>query len=204
MCDPNEPRTGGFHCFDFAADRFNFAPFNLLLTPCERKGVFGQSASTSPTTSACYAKALYNNRNSTNQAAPEPIFVGPGAGTGGYRRHDLHPGQQPVQPVRHRPDRQRPNANFASISRRPLEGGPRIFDQDVDTTTSTSAWTARSASATHASAGTSTRAYSKNKAEQTNLGSYNVAQDRRWRWAIRRSARHAGLHAARPVRRPAP
>ena len=30
-----------------------------------------------------YAKGLFNNRESTNRAAPEPIFVGPGAGTGG-------------------------------------------------------------------------------------------------------------------------
>src|SRR5438094_378069 len=30
-----------------------------------------------------YAKGLFNNRTSTNQAAPEPIFIGPVAGTGG-------------------------------------------------------------------------------------------------------------------------
>ena len=30
-----------------------------------------------------HAKMLYNNRQSANQAAPEPIFVGPYAGTGG-------------------------------------------------------------------------------------------------------------------------
>ena len=28
-------------------------------------------------------KGLFNNRQSTNRAAPEPIFVGPLAGTGG-------------------------------------------------------------------------------------------------------------------------
>ena len=36
-----------------------------------------------------YAKALFNNRVSRNQAAPEPIFVGPVCRQRWSRRHDL-------------------------------------------------------------------------------------------------------------------
>ena len=37
--NPADPDSGNFHNFS-GADRFNFAPFNLLLTPSERKAMF--------------------------------------------------------------------------------------------------------------------------------------------------------------------
>ena len=36
-----------------------------------------------------YVKGLFNQRKSTNQAAPEPIFVGPEAGNGGGSLLDI-------------------------------------------------------------------------------------------------------------------
>ena len=124
VCDPTprrhchagtrsrRPARDDFHCFT-TADRFNFAPFNLLLTPSERKGVFGQvRLRHHRQRRSCYAKVLFNNRESTNQAAPEPIFLGPDAGAG-----DLWPttssisARQSVQPVRLRPARS-PASNF--------------------------------------------------------------------------------------------
>ena len=66
---------GGFHGFT-AADRFNFAPYNLLLTPSERTGIFAQGTYHITDHVNFYLKGLYNTRDSTNQAAPEPIFLG--------------------------------------------------------------------------------------------------------------------------------
>src|SRR3546814_20908537 len=52
-------RTDDFHCFA-TADRFNFAPYNLLLTPSERKSVFGQVRFDFTPTFSGHAKVLYN------------------------------------------------------------------------------------------------------------------------------------------------
>jgi len=59
----------GFHGFT-RADRFNFAPFNLLLTPQDRTGIFAQGTYKITDNVNFYLKGLYNTRDSTNQAAP--------------------------------------------------------------------------------------------------------------------------------------
>ena len=140
--DPNNPNGGDYHHFT-NADRFNFAPLNLLLTPSQRKALWTSITYDATDEIQLYAKGMFNNRTSTNQAAPEPIFVGPGAGTGGIADglnvSHLNPfnpfgidlcavasltcGVGPGNNV----------ANFIYVTRRPIEAGPRIFDQDVDT-----------------------------------------------------------------------
>ena len=80
--NPADPSAGTYHDFT-GADRFNFAPYNLLLTPSKRKSMFGSVNVDLTDNVRLHAKMLYNNRQSANQAAPEPIFVGPYAGTGG-------------------------------------------------------------------------------------------------------------------------
>src|SRR5690606_13681675 len=62
-------RSDDFHCFA-TADRFNFAPYNLLLTPSERKTVFGQVRFAFTENLAGRVRVLYNERESANQAAP--------------------------------------------------------------------------------------------------------------------------------------
>src|SRR5690606_509166 len=60
--DPSETgcdRTDGFHCFA-TADRFNFAEYNLLLTPSTRTGVFGQYRFYFNDRVQAYAKVLAN------------------------------------------------------------------------------------------------------------------------------------------------
>jgi iron complex outermembrane receptor protein len=74
-------RTDDYHCFT-TADRFNFAEYNLLLTPSERKGIFGQFRFDLTDNVQWYIKALGNRRESTNQAGPEPLFFGPDGATG--------------------------------------------------------------------------------------------------------------------------
>lgn len=118
-----------FHQFT-TADRFNFAPFNYLLTPSRRTAVFGQSRYRLLDNVQLSLKGLYQARNSVNQAAPEPIFLGPGAGTGGLGDTTGVDASNPFNPLGYSLD---PNDNLVLIGRRPVEGGPRIFRQKVDT-----------------------------------------------------------------------
>ena len=112
-------------------ERFNFSQFNLVLTPNERNSIYGQAIFEVNDYFNVYTKALYNKRKSTNQAAPEPIFIGPGAGTGGLPDTIGVDVTNPFNPFGVTLDAADPN--FIFIGRRPIEIGPRIFDQDVDT-----------------------------------------------------------------------
>lgn len=127
--DPTDPSAGTYHNFS-GADRFNFAPFNLLLTPNERKAIFASATYSVSDTMRLHVRALYNNRTSANQAAPEPIFVGPYAGTGGIADTIYISAQNPYNPFGIDLD---PASNLGWITKRPIEVGPRIFNQAVDT-----------------------------------------------------------------------
>ena len=136
--DPNNPNGGDYHHFT-NADRFNFAPLNLLLTPSQRKALWTSLSYDASDDVQLYAKALFNTRDSTNQAAPEPIFIGPVAGTGGIADSISVSHLNPFNPFGidlcavASPTCGDGTANFVGITRRPLEGGPRIFTQNVDT-----------------------------------------------------------------------
>ena len=134
------PQTapGTYHHFG-SSDRFNFAPYNLLLTPSKRKSLFASATYDINDTVSLHAKALYNNRHSTNQAAPEPIFVGPFAGTGGIADNISVSRLNPYNPFGidlcavASPTCGNGTSNFGFLTKRPIELGPRIFTQDVDT-----------------------------------------------------------------------
>ena len=126
--DPTGP-GGTYHNWS-GADRFNFAPYNLLLTPSKRKSLFASVNYDINDSVSLHARALYNNRHSTNQAAPEPIFVGPFAGTGGIADNIVIAANNPYNPFGIDLD---PATNFGWVTKRPIELGPRIFTQDVDT-----------------------------------------------------------------------
>jgi len=137
--NPNDPeggpRTDDFHHFT-VADRFNFQPFNLIQTPSERFGVYGQGETHLSDRVSFYMKGLYNNRRSTNQAAPEPLFIGPEAGNGVGNLLDVTPvsAQNPYNPFMiDLTTSTAPGSTDYFIGRRPLEGGPRVFEQQVDT-----------------------------------------------------------------------
>jgi len=128
------------------ADRFNFAPLNLLLTPSQRKSLWTGITYDINDDVQMYAKGMFNNRTSVNQAAPEPIFVGPYAGTGGIADNINVSKLNPYNPfgIDLCSVAEAANStvcpggpgfvqNFGWITRRPIEAGPRIFDQDVDT-----------------------------------------------------------------------
>ena len=121
---------GGFHHFT-RADRFNFAPYNLLLTPQERTGIFAQGTYHITDHVNFYLKGLYNTRDSTNQAGPEPIFLGQQF----CQAIDLcyHVGVDKTNPYNPFGFTLDGNSPDFGLGRRPIEGGPRIFKQTVDT-----------------------------------------------------------------------
>lgn len=127
---PANPQSfpSNFHQFT-TADRFNFAPFNYLLTPSRRTALFAQTRMNVTDDVRWYVKGLYQARNSVNQAAPEPIFLGPGAGTGGLADTVGVDASNPFNPLGYSLDA----SNLTLIARRPVEGGPRVFDQKVNT-----------------------------------------------------------------------
>lgn len=108
--------------------RFNYAPYNLLLTPSERKSIFAQGSYRLTDRISWNIKGVYTQRNSVNQAAPEPIFLGSEAGTYGLADFVGIDATNPYNPFGFTID---PEGTL--IARRPVEGGPRIFAQDVDT-----------------------------------------------------------------------
>ncbi len=164
-------RSDDYHCFG-TADRYNFAGQNLLLTPSERKGVFAQFRYYFNDDVQWYVKALGNRRESTNQAAPEPIFLGPDAGTGNPLADNIViSALNPFNPFGFDLDSA---TNLIQIGRRPVEGGPRRYEQQVDTQ-----YFGTGLVGTFEGAGRTwfwdvKGMYSKNKAEQTNYGSYNL------------------------------
>jgi len=128
--DPLNPCAGDDFNTWTNADRFNFAPFNKVVTPSERVSIYGQAEYKFTDDVSIYLKGLYNNRKSVNQAAPEPLFIGSDAGNGNLLDLISVDVTNPYNPF-----------GFSVVAedqayffgRRPLEGGPRVFEQDVDT-----------------------------------------------------------------------
>src|SRR5690606_20864115 len=123
-------RTDDYHCFG-TPDRFNFAQYNMLLTPSKRMGLFGQYRFYFSDTVHAYAKALVNRRESVNQAAPEPIFLGADAGTGNPISDGMFiSADNPYNPFGFDlvsvddPATPENELNFILLGRRPVEGGP--------------------------------------------------------------------------------
>ncbi len=166
-----DPSLGSYHDFS-GADRFNYSVFNLLLTPSERKSVFMNINYDISDSVNIHAKAMYNNRTSTNQAAPEPIFVGPYAGTGGIADTIFISALNPFNPFGIDLD---PASNFGWVTRRPVEVGPRIFTQDVDTWYFNLGLDGNFSAGDHSFDWDVNYVHTENKAEQTFLNGYNMA-----------------------------
>ena len=109
------------------ADRFNYAPYNLVVTPSRRASVFARVEHDLSPRLRLYGRALLNNRQSVNQAAPEPLWAGSIAESGSVLDDIVIAADNPHNPFGF------DLGNNAWATRRPLESGPRIFQQDVDT-----------------------------------------------------------------------
>jgi iron complex outermembrane recepter protein len=124
-------------------DRFNFAPFQYILTPSKRVGGWFSAKYELADDLNLTVKGLYNHRLSENKAAFEPLFIGPDAGNGAGSLFDtlsidvtnpfnpfgvtLESGKNPDGT----PNGQQQNYSF--IARRLIEAGQRDFHQNVNT-----------------------------------------------------------------------
>jgi iron complex outermembrane receptor protein len=122
-----------------SADRFNFAPFNYLLTPSERFGGFFNFKQELSDAVNMRVKLVYNHRHSRTEAAFLPLFVGPDAGNGNLLDTISIDATNPYNPfgVTLSSGANGIPANYSFIARRFVEGGQRIFTQDVDTMSAT-------------------------------------------------------------------
>ena len=126
--DPDNPCGEGDDYHPWSnADRFNYAPFNLLVTPSRRTGLFARVERGFASGLTAYLRVLDNRRRSVNRAAPEPLWAGPLAESGSVLDKIVISAANPHNPF-----------GFdlgagAWATRRPLESGPRMFAQDVRT-----------------------------------------------------------------------
>lgn len=129
--DPNNPNNDDYHTFT-SADRFNFngAGFNYLQTPNERVNLFTQVTHDFSDTLTLTTKASYTNRQSRTQGAPEPLCFGNGCGNAILDNITIS-ANNPYNPFG--VDLSVADGTLDFIGRRPLESGPRIFEQDVNT-----------------------------------------------------------------------
>ena len=130
-----------------SADRFNFAPFNYILTPSERYGAWLSFKQEVNDNINLRVKASYQHRKSQNQAAFEPLFIGPDAGNGAGslfdtlsidRTNPFNPfGVTLESGVNANGTPNGRTANYSFIARRLVEAGQRTFDQNVNTFSAT-------------------------------------------------------------------
>ena len=170
--DSNSPCNGDDYNTWDNGDRFNFAPFNFYVTPSKRANVFGQVNVELTEDVSWFVKGVYNNRKSTNQAAPEPIFIGPFAEAGAIADNIVIDASNPYNPF---------GVNvfedgFGFIGRRPLEAGPRVFNQDVDTVYFSTGLEGSFTAAERNWFWDVKGAYGQNQANQRKTGALNIAR----------------------------
>lgn len=171
--DPANPYTGGTYHQFINSDRFNFQPYNYIMTPSTRFGAFTYLDYKLVDHVSMFAKALYNNRKSANQAAPTPLFVGPEAGNGNRLDTISIDATNPYNPFGFSLD---PATVDFVVTRRPLEAGPRIFKQNVDTIYVDGGFKGDFGVATRSFNWDVTAIYSRNRADQIMTGNFNSAR----------------------------
>ncbi|RBP53179.1 TonB-dependent receptor plug domain-containing protein [Arenicella xantha] len=129
--DPNNPTAGDFSSFT-SADRFNYngPGFNYLRTPSERVNLFTHVDYALSEDINLFARASYTNRTSDTRGAPEPLCLGNDCGNAILNNFFIS-ADNPYNPFG--ADLSVANGNLDFFGRRPLESGPRLFYQDVDT-----------------------------------------------------------------------
>jgi iron complex outermembrane receptor protein len=135
--DPNDPASD-FRDYLGDPDAFNFAQYNYIQTPLKRLGVFANFKQELGDNLNFSAKAIWNKRDSKNQAAPLPLLIGPGAGNNSLLDRIEIDATNPFNPfgVTLRlddPTTPENEGNYVVVRRRILELGPRRYDQDVKT-----------------------------------------------------------------------
>ncbi len=122
----NEGGSGanGVRNFSIPADLYNFAPDNYLITPQERKSLFGRATVALTDDVSAFITGTYNNRRSEQLLAAMPIVLGSGPGAGVQARTISISPFSIYNPF---------GAPVSRIQRRAVETGGRSFNQNVDT-----------------------------------------------------------------------
>ncbi|HEX8622585.1 MAG TPA: TonB-dependent receptor [Allosphingosinicella sp.] len=165
-----KPTVADFRPWAGAADRFNFAPFNFIQTPLERYGAF-VNVRQEVGDVAVSLKGVWNRRNSKNQAAPLPLFVGPDAGNGNLLDTITIDKTNPFNPFGVTLD----SSNLAFIGRRVVEGGPRRYNQQVETWYLTATVDGRFQVGSRDWYWDLNAVYGRNEADQTVFGNINAS-----------------------------
>lgn len=166
--NPTDPASS-FKAFT-VADRFNFQPFNYVVTPSEKTGLFGQLTHDFSSELSLRVRGSYANRRSKNQAAPLPLFVGPDAGNGNLLDTISVDATNPFNPFGFTLT----NGTYAFIGRRLVEGGPRRYAQDVNSYNLTATLSGDLALGGRDLAWDVNAVYARNRAEQTFVGNVNA------------------------------
>ncbi|MDP5030861.1 MULTISPECIES: TonB-dependent siderophore receptor [Gammaproteobacteria] len=166
-------RTDDFHCFT-NDDRFNYASYNLLQTPNKRISLYTQQRYQFTQDTSWYIRALYNQRNSVNQAAPEPMFIGTAVPSNFWLDNLTIAADNPYNPFGFDLVASGANPNLILAGRRPVEGGARRFEQNVDTFYVGSGIEGQLELSDRLFYWDVNAAYSTNRATQNNFGSYNA------------------------------
>ena len=155
------------------ADRFNFAPFNYIEIPLKRYGAFADVTQELGADMHLRVKAVWNRRESVNQAAPIPLGVGPDVGNGNLLDFVTISATNPYNPFGFDliPNDGRPGGNYNEIKRRVIEAGPRHFEQTVKTYYGTATLDGRFGGDWYWDVN---GIWGRNKANQTMLGNINA------------------------------
>jgi iron complex outermembrane receptor protein len=171
--DPLNPTGAGtdFHAFG-TADRFNFAPFNYLQIPLQRYGGFANAKYELAEDVNFSLKGIWNRRKSKNQAAPLPFGVGPAAGITPVLDAIAIHATNPFNPFGVTLDA----SNTQLIYRRFIEGGPRRFNQTVNTVYGVATLDGRFSFVNNDWFWDINAAYGRNKARQTMFGNIDSSK----------------------------
>lgn len=174
LFDPNNPTGGDFHGFS-AADRFNFngPGFNFLQTPNERLNLFVNATHEITENTRFVAKATYTNRKSRTMGAPEPLCFGNGCGNR-IAENTVIDADQIFNPFG--VDLSVADGTLEFFGRRPLESGPRIFDQDINTYFVSGGLEGRIETAERTFLWDVTASYGDNRGFQQKFGAHNQAR----------------------------
>ncbi len=163
--------NGGPDFVPFADDlRFNFQPYNFVVTPSERLSAFGQLTQDLAYGMELRLRASYVERRSATQAAPLPLFVGPDAGNGNLLDTVVIAADNPYNPFGF----DLGPGTLVFVGRRLVEAGPRHYEQDVDTFNLTGTLSGGVSLFNNPWDWDFNAVYSENNAEQTFTGNVNA------------------------------
>ncbi|HEX5378602.1 MAG TPA: TonB-dependent receptor [Phenylobacterium sp.] len=151
-------------------DRFNFQPYNYIVSPSERTSLFASVTHDFTDTLRLRVRGSYVNRRSANQAAPLPLFVGPDAGNGNLLDTVAVDATNPYNPFGFTLQQ----GTYAFIGRRLIENGPRHYEQDVNTWNFTATLEGQIEAAGRTFFWDANAVISRNRAEQTFTGNVNA------------------------------